>query len=411
MLNTFRPVARNRDFLVALTGRSVSVFGDEVALVALTLRLQAAGAHPQEVALLLGAGLVPFVLLAGVAGRLVDSADSRHILVAVTLGQACCCIPLIFTGNAAVMIALVALLGCGAAFTQATWQALIPRVVGEDNIGAAISAQQTTVTLASVAAPAVSGLLCAAFGTGVPLALDAVTFGAMTIAAATVRTRRSGPIQAGAHGERGGWAVLRADPLLAPLVTSLAAFVLLGMMTNVVTVFLVRETLHAGAGWYGGLEALWMLGIVAGALASGRMTADAGRARAALAGAGLISLALFGYGLAPAVALVVPAAVLGGVGNGIVNVCVATLVMTRTDERVRGRVSAALGAVLQGASVASLVIGGALAAVLDPRQIFLLAGGLGAVVTAVATAAVTGSGRAASAPVPDVEPLRYFVRH
>src|SRR5215469_6298198 len=218
MLNTFRPLARNRDFLVALTGRSVSVFGDEVALVALTLRLQAGGARPYLVALLLGAGLVPFVLLAGVTGRLVDSADSRHILVAVTVGQVCCCIPLIFTGNAAVMIALVALLGCGAAFTQATWQALTPRVVGEDNIGAAISAQQTSVTLASVLAPAVSGLLCAAFGTGVPLALDAVTFGVMTIAAATIRTRRSGGLQAGARGsrgERGGWAILRADPLLA----------------------------------------------------------------------------------------------------------------------------------------------------------------------------------------------------
>jgi MFS family permease len=411
MLNTFRPLARNRDFLVALTGRSVSVFGDEVALVALTLRLQAAGARPYLVALLLGAGLVPFVLLAGLAGRIADSADSRHVLVAVTLGQACCCIPLIFTGNAAVMIALVALLGCGAAVTQATWQALTPRVVGEDNIAAATSAQQSSVTLAAVLAPAVSGLLCGAFGTGVPIALDAVTFGVMTMAAATVRTRRRGGPQARAHGERGGWAVLRADSLLAPLVTGLAVFVLLGMMVNVVTVFLVRDTLHASAGWYGGLEALWALGIVAGALGSGRMTADAGRARAALAGAGLISLSLLGYGLAPAVVLVAPAAVLGGVGNGMANVCVATLVLTRTDERVRGRVSAALGGVLQGASVASLAIGGALAAVLDPRQIFLLAGVLGAVVTAVAVAAVTGSGRAASAPVPDVEPLRYFVRH
>lgn len=411
MFNTFRPLARNRDFLVALAGRSVSVFGDEVALVALTLRLQAAGAHPYLVALLLGAGLVPFVLLAGVAGRVVDTADSRRILVAVTLGQLCCCIPLIFTGNAAVMIVLAALLGCGAAFTQATWQALTPRVVGEDNIGAAIAAQQTSANLASILAPAVSGLLCAAFGTGVPLALDAVTFGVMALAAATVRTRRAGGLAADSHGERGGWAVLRADPLLAPLVTGLAAFVLLGMMVNVVTVFLVRDTLHASAGWYGGLGALWMAGIAAGALASGRMTADAGRARAALAGAGLISLALLGYALAPAVILVAPAAFLGGVGNGMVNVCVATLVMTRTDERVRGRVSAALGAVLQGASVASLVIGGALAAVLDPRQIFLLAGGLGAVVTAVAAAAVTGSGRATRSPVPDVEPLRYFVRH
>jgi MFS family permease len=414
MFNTFRPLARNRDFLIVLAGRSVSVFGDEVALVALTLRLQAAGARPYLVAVLFGAGLAPFVLLAGVAGRVVDSCDSRHVLVWTTLGQACCCIPLIFTGNPAMMIVLAALLGCGAAFTQATWQALTPRVVGEDNIGAATAAQQSSASLAAVLAPAVSGLLCAAFGTGVPLALDAVTFGVMTIAAAAVRTRRAGghpAAQAGAHVERGGWAILRADPLLAPLVTGLAAFVLLGMMVNVVTVFLVRDTLHASAGWYGGLEALWMLGIVAGALAAGRMTADAGRARAALAGAGLISLALLGYALAPAAALIAPAAVLGGVGNGIANVSVATLVLTRSDERVRGRVSAALGAVLQGASVASLVIGGALAAVLDPRQIFLLAGGLGAVVTAVAAAAVTGSGRAASAPVPDVDPRRYFVRH
>ena len=99
MFNAFRPLARNRDFLIALTGRSVSVFGDEVALVALTLRLQASGGRPYLIALLLGAGLVPFVLLAGVAGRVVDSGDSRLILVCATLGQVCCCIPLIFTGN------------------------------------------------------------------------------------------------------------------------------------------------------------------------------------------------------------------------------------------------------------------------------------------------------------------------
>ena len=36
--------------MTALAGRSASRFGDEVALVALTLRLQASGAHPYEVA-------------------------------------------------------------------------------------------------------------------------------------------------------------------------------------------------------------------------------------------------------------------------------------------------------------------------------------------------------------------------
>src|SRR5215469_14267346 len=230
MLNISAKLARNRDFMTALAGRSASRFGDEVALVALTLRLQASGARPYQVALLLAAGLVPFVLLARVAGRVADSADSRRVLVCISVAQCCCCIPLIFTQDAAVMIVLVALLGAGAAVAQATWQALTPRVVGEDNIAAATAAQQTTFTVASLVAPAVAGLLSGTFGTGVPLAVDAVTFGVMTVAAMAVRTRRAGAGVATTGRERGGWALLRADRVLAPLVAGLAAFVLLAMM-------------------------------------------------------------------------------------------------------------------------------------------------------------------------------------
>ncbi len=378
--------------MIALAGRSASRFGDEVALVALTLRLQASGARPYEVALLLAAGLVPFVVLARVAGRVADSADSRRVLVCATVAQGCCCIPLIFTGSVAVMTVLVALLGTGAAFSQATWQALIPRVVGEDNIAAATAAQQTTFTVASIIAPAVAGLLSGAFSTGVPLAVNAVTFGVLTVATMAVRTRRAGTAGAVTKRERGGWAVLRADRLLAPLVIGLAAFVLLAMMVNVVAVFLIRQTLHAGAEWYGVLEATWMLGVVVGSVASAKIGTDARRAQAVLAGAALMSLVFAGYGLAPAVAVLVPVSIAGGVGNGLVNVCVATLVMTRSDERVRGRVSAALGAVANGAGIASLVAGGGLAAVLDPRQIFLLASALGVVVTAVTVVRVTARG-------------------
>jgi MFS family permease len=389
MLNISPKLARNRDFVTALAGRSASQFGDELALVALTLRLQASGAHPYQVALLLAAGLLPFVLLARVAGRVADSADSRRVLVCATVAQAGCCIPLIFTGNAVVITVLVALLGAGAAFAQATWQALIPRVVGEDNIAAATSAQQSVFTIATITAPAAAGLLSGAFGTGLPLTIDAVTFGVLTVATMAVRTRRAGIPRAAAKRERGGWAVLRADRILAPLVAGLAAFVLLAMMVNVVTVFLVRQTLAAGAGWYGLLEATWMVGVVAGSLAAGRIPTDARRAQAVVAGAALMSLIFAGYGLAPAVAVLVPLSIIGGVGNGLVNVCVATLVMTRTAERARGRVSAALGGVANGAGVISLALGGGLAVVLDPRQVFLLAAVLGGIVTVVTAVRVS----------------------
>jgi MFS family permease len=395
MLNIYRPLARNRDFLISLAGRCASQFGDEVAVVALTLRLQAAGGRPYLIALLLAAGLVPSIVMAKPAGRVADSVDSRRVLVTAAVAQACCCVPLIFVHQVAAMIVLVAVLGIGTAFSQATWQALIPRAVGEDNIGAATAVQQAAFTLATILAPAVAGILTGTFGTGVPLALDAITFGAMAVAAVAIRTRRGGaPAEQGdaakqgdraEHGARrdtaGGWATLRRDPLLAPLVAGLAAFVLLGMMTNVVQVFLVRETLHASATWFGGLEAVTMAGLACGVLGCGRITTDAARAWAVAAGAAVMSLAMLAFGLAPAILLLVPFALLVGVGNGMANVCAATLVITRTPEQMRGRVSAALWAVLNAASVASLAAGGALAAVLDPRQVYLLAGGLGSMVT------------------------------
>jgi MFS family permease len=229
------------------------------------------------------------------------------------------------------------------------------------------------------------------FGTGVPLALDAVTFGAMAVAALAVRTRRggAGAVRADDTGrakQGGGWAALRSDPLLAPLIVGLAVFVLLGLMVNVFGVFLFRETLHASAAWYGGLEAITMAGLAAGVLACGRIMTDAGRARAIAAGAALMSLGMLGYGTAPTVLVLVPLSVLAGVGNGMVNVCVATLVTTRTEERMRGRVAAAMGAILNAASVGSLAAGGALAAVLAPRQVYLLAGALGCTATVVLTA-------------------------
>jgi MFS family permease len=84
-----------RDFLIALVSRMVSAFGDGVALVALTLRLQADGAHPYEVGLMLAGGVAPQLLLASRVGRLVDTHDSRRLLVVGGLIEVAATVPLI----------------------------------------------------------------------------------------------------------------------------------------------------------------------------------------------------------------------------------------------------------------------------------------------------------------------------
>jgi hypothetical protein len=150
------------------------------------------------------------------------------------------------------IVPLVALLGAAASVSATTWSALVPRVVGEDHVAEAVSAQQSLNALVMVGAPAVGGLLAGAFGSGLPLALDAATFVVVTGTAALVRTRRR-PTGPGTDGRsaraRSGFEILRTDRVLAPLTVGLGLVVLLVGMVDVVLVFLVRATRHAGGVW------------------------------------------------------------------------------------------------------------------------------------------------------------------
>jgi MFS family permease len=372
-----------RDLLIALAGRAVSAFGDGVALVALTLRLQADGARPYEVGLMLAAGIIPLLLLSRPVGRLADSQDSRRLLVGAGLIEVACTVPLIVVHSVAVIVVLVALLGAAAAVAGATWSALVPRIVGEDKVARAVSAQQTLSALVQVGAPAVGGLLAGAFGSGLPLAVDAVTFVVLTVAAALVRTRRT-PEGLGADDRdgrvRGGFEYLRADRVLAPLTIGLMVVVLVVGMVDVVLVFLVRATLHAGGVWYGIAEAAWMAGMVAGSVGAGRFTTERAQSWATIAGAGLACAALAPFAVVPAVWMLVPLSVVGGVGNGFAGVCFGTLLVSRTPDAARGRVAAAANAAVGGAQGVSLLLGGAVAAALSPRAIYGIGGSLGVAV-------------------------------
>jgi MFS family permease len=390
-----------RDFLISLVGRAVSTFGDWVAVVALTLRLQADGAHPYEVALLLAAGTIPLLLLARPVGRLVDSHDSKRLLVGFGLVEVAATVPLIFLHAVAPIVILVAVLGAAASVSGATWSALVPRIVGEDRIGQAVSAQQSVSALVLIAAPAVGGLLAGTLGTGVALAVDAATFVVLTVAAALVRTRRvpERALTADAHGEaRSGFAIVRADRVLASLVAGVALVVLLVGMVDVVLVYLVRVTLHAGGVWFGVAQASWMAGMVAGALGAARLGTEGGRIRATVAGAGVACAGVAGFAVAPGVAVLVLLSVLGGIGNGYASACLSTLLMSRTSDSARGRVSAAANAIFGTAQGVSLLLGGLVAIALSPREIYAVGGLLGLAATAIV--AVTSASRTSSPAAP-----------
>jgi MFS family permease len=135
-----------------------------------------------------------------------------------------------------------------------------------------------------------------------------------------------------------------------------------------------------------------MVGMVAGALGAGRVRTEAGQIRATIAGAALACAGVAGFAIAPVVAILVPLSVLGGLGNGYAGTCLSTLLMARTTDAARGRVSATANAVFGGAQGASLLLGGALAVVLSPRAIYAVAGLLGlAAAGVIALTSLTGA--------------------
>lgn len=366
---------RDRDVRTAVCARAVSLLGDEAALVALQLHLHDSGAGGLAMAALLVAGLAPLVLLAPVVGPLADSRDSRRLLLVASLGQFLACLVLLTVPPLPVLLLVVAVLGAGEALAGSTWQALLPELAPPGRLPEAVGLLSSARTLAALVAPALGGLLSATLGLRVPLALDAVSYLAIALAAVRLTVRRR-PRHEAAEAPRAGdgFRLLRTDAVLAPVVAALCVCILFGMVVNVVEVFLVRDTLHASGAWYGALTATWALGAAVGAPLAGRAHADLALARALFGGLVLLSAMLLLFSAVPGPAWLLPVSLLGGIGNGAANVGASALVVLRAPAEARGRVGAAVGGLTAAVSLASLALGGVLSTALAPRLVFLLSG-------------------------------------
>ncbi len=420
---------------LATGARAVSSCGDFLAATALVLQLQQHGAGGFAVAAVLIAAAAPPVLLVRWTGHLADRADSRLLLTATGLAQAAVCVALAFVSGPAGIIALVALLAAGLAVTQPCLSALLPSMVAADDLPRAMALGQTAGSVGLMLAPALGGLLMGRFGLRVPLLADAGSYLAIAAAGRLIRTRRGSAIRprpgassragAPAAGQRGGrnddaarhtaaggagngtsgrseraprqcpggapdagragWGV-RRDPLVRAAIVLVAAVVAAASLVNVAEVFFVRAALHSTAGVYGLVDSVWVIASVAGGWwVARRRLSDPGLALFLLGSLTLTCLGVALMAIVPAVGWLVPVSVLGGLGNGGVNVAAGVLVGRRAPAALRGRAFAVFGAAVNGATVAGFLLGGALLAVV-PVRVAIAGAGLGGLAATAAFA-------------------------
>jgi MFS family permease len=169
-------------------------------------------------------------------------------------------------------------------------------------------------------------------------------------------------------------------------VVLVGAVVAAASLVNVAEVFFIRATLHSTAGVYGLMDSVWVSAAVAGGWwVARRRPSDPGLARLLLGSLAVTCLGVALMAAAPAVGWLLPVSVLGGLGNGGVNVAAAVLLGRRVPPAMRGRAFAVFGAVANGANVAGLLLGGVLLAVV-PVRAAIAAAGLGGLAATAAFA-------------------------
>jgi MFS family permease len=388
-----------RDVQLTVPARGVSLTGDSVLAIVLLLYLEQKGSGVWPVALVLAAQALPLVLLMGVAGYITDTCDSRKILVTATTAQLLGCVALAYTSSLAAIMALVLVIQVGQAFTGPTWAALVPRIVGEQAVGRMIALQSGLASLAAPAGAGLGGLLFGLAGARTAILADAGSFALLALAAASVKTRRNAPADEEAPQRptakdllaafrTTGFSALHADEIVWPLVWALVVTIVVVGGVNVVDVFLVRQSLHTPAAWYGVSEIVAAAGGVAGATIAAKITSDRARVTVTLTGYIAVGLACIGAGLSPdfPVYLIFAAAI--GLANTALNATFGAVLIGRTPENLRGRAVAALNGLVQTGLLISLLFGGIAGSLAGPRATFITAGAFSAAVTLIAAGTV-----------------------
>jgi MFS family permease len=380
---------RHRDFRRLWIAQTVSIVGDKVNQVALSIMVFRLTRSAIQMGIALAITFLPAALFGLLAGPLVDRWDHRRTMVTADLVRAVIVgsIPFAFGLGLPAVYVLVFLSSTVSLFFEPSRMALVPSIVGEDQLMAANALDMTTMS--------VSELLGIAFGGALVLTIRSAAFwvdGATFLVSAVFVLgigyrsvpKLLEPLRLGAVWEdlKFGLGRIRHNGVLRGVVVTYAAMALCGGAAITLTLLLafnvyisaIPDALRVTV-----VDIATTAGLLAGSMAVGMSGAEkAGRKY-------LWGIVVFGFVFVQFLwvpNLWVAAAVLfvGGVANEYVGVPMITMMQVHTRSDVRGRVFAVRTTLSRVAAVVGL-LGAGLAC--QAYGTVPTAVGLGAVIVAV----------------------------
>lgn len=395
----WRPLSR-RDFRLLFLGQSVSLFGDQFYLVALTwltLQLTGSGLALGTVLMVGGAARGVFQL---VGGAVSDRLSLRAILLFSNVVRALVSVALttvILFGVTRYwhLIVLSLIFGLVDAFFHPAFLAFIPRLIEKDQLTAGNALMRGTNRLMGMIGPAAAGLVIYNVSMASAFALDAATF---VFAAVTVWMMREPKLPASHASELNkeesatlkglmgsitdGLKYAWRDPLIRTLLVFVAAVEFsfvgasgVGLAVLAKNRFSGGEATSQGGAAFATILSALGAGALIGMIVAGSIRTPRRRGRLVVGLSTMIGIGLVLLGFAPNV--LTAAIVFGfvGLGGGMANIIILAWMQSRTESHMLGRVMALVMFAVSAIEPLSLALAG-LVADFNVTLMFAAAGGV-----------------------------------
>ena len=348
-------VLRNRDFTAFLAARFLATLAVQMQTVAVGWQVYEVTRDPLDLGLVGLSQFLPFVLLVLPAGHLADSRDRRRILTACFALEAVCALLLLAfawrgLSSAAPVFAVMVLFGTARAFAMPTGQALLPNLVDREQFGTAVALNSSTWQVATIAGPALGGVVYLAGATVVYATVAAL----LAVSVALLFLVRRGGERASAPEApslksllSGLGFVWSRRPLLGAISLDLFG-VLFGGATALLPVY-AADVLHVGPAGLGVLRTAPGVGAALCGIVLGLAPITRHVGRWMFGGVAVFGLATIVFGLSQWFWLSLAALTVMGAGDMVSVYIRHLLVQLETPDAIRGRVSA-VNAVFIGAS-------------------------------------------------------------
>ena len=339
---------RHRDFTRYTLSRLCTNLGWHMLAVAVGWQVYALTRDPLALGLVGLAEFLPFVSLVLLGGYAADHVDRRNVLLATAVVECLCVGGLLWFTLAGgtrtwPIYSAIAVFGATRAFWMPSMQAYLVNLVPREELAGAIALDSTLRQIATVAGPALGGLLFLA-GAPVVYGVCITLFVVTALLTSTLRSVPPAAAQSGAAPVRGaqlleGVRFLLHNRIVLGLISLDLFAVLFGGAVALLPAF-AADILHTGPLGLGLLRTAPAVGaVLVGALLALRPLREHGGGWL-FGGVAIFGLATIVFGLSSSFLLSLAALVIAG-GGDMVNMYVRLiLVQQYTPDHIRGRVSA-----------------------------------------------------------------------